>query len=174
MNFLPISQYFSAQVNKNDDIQQLKKCTLETTPFYSLEDQTKLCKVMSVYDGDSITVATIINKAPTMFKCRLEGVDTPELKPRLGIEGRNEHIRKAKLARNRVAQLVTDCEIPLESDQKKLDISANTKLISVKCGKFDKYGRLLISIPHESQTVSEILVQEKLANIYGGGTKQPW
>jgi endonuclease YncB( thermonuclease family) len=174
MNFLPISQFFSAQVNKNRDIHQLKECAFETTPYYSMEDQTKLCRVMSIYDGDSITIATIINEVPTMFKCRLEGIDTPEIKPRLGIEDRHEHIQKAKRARNRVAQLVTNCDIPLDSDQKTLDIAPNSKLIQVKCGKFDKYGRLLISIPHESQTVSEILVREKLANIYGGGTKLPW
>ena len=174
MNFLSISKYFSDQVNKNKDDRQLKECTFETTPYYSLKNQIKLCRVMSIYDGDSITIATIINEVPTMFKCRLDGIDTPELRPRLGIENRREHIQKAIRARNRVAQLVTDCDIPIESDQKKLDIAANSKLIRVKCGDFDKYGRLLISIPHESQTVSQILVQEKLANIYGGGTKLPW
>jgi endonuclease YncB( thermonuclease family) len=174
MNFQPISKYFSDQVNKNKDPKKLRECTFETTPYYSLKNQTKLCRVMSVYDGDSITIATIVNEVPTMFKCRLEGIDTPELKPRLGIERRQEHIQRAKKARNRVAQLITDCDIPLESDQNKLDIAANSKLIQVKCGDFDKYGRLLINIPHESQTVSQILIQEKLANVYGGGTKLPW
>ena len=150
---------------------KLMKCTLADTPYYSLKDQTKLSKVMSVYDGDSVTIATVINNVPTMFRCRLEGVDTPELKPRLGIENRESHVVMAKRARNRVAQMVTNCDVDLGSMDTKLDVSSNTKLIEVKCGKFDKYGRLLISIPHHSKTVSDILIEEQLGKPYYGGTK---
>lgn len=149
----------------------LKKCDLKT-PLFGFQGQTKLCKVVKVYDGDSITLAMVVHGDPVLFKCRIEGIDTPEMKPPLADTNRQVQMVLARKARNRLAQLVTDC--PVELNASKLDISGNTKLINVVCGGFDKYGRLLVTIPFETQSVAQVLIEERLGHVYSGGTKQAW
>lgn len=150
----------------------LSKCSSHT-PYFGFDGETKLCKVISVYDGDTITVATMVHHKPALFKCRLQGVDTPEMKPPLSDVNRDVQIGLARRARNRVAQMVTDCVVDLGA--RKLDLSENTKLLNVVCGGFDKYGRLLVTIPHDtSRSVGDVLIEERLGRVYLGGTKQAW
>ena len=145
-----------------------------STPYFGFDGQTKQAKVMSVYDGDSVTIATLVDNVPYLFKCRITGIDTPEMKPSRSIENREKHVEAGFRARNRVAQLVTDCDVDLDDMQRKLDIESNTRLVEVRCGKFDKYGRLLIAITHEASTVSRVLIDEGIAKSYDGGTKTKW
>ena len=57
------------------------------------------------------------------------------------------------------------------------------KIVKIKCGKFDKYGRLLIDVyvPNEMKRedaetgmLSEWLIDNEYAYEYNGGTKQNW
>ena len=52
------------------------------------------------------------------------------------------------------------------------------KVVTIKCGDFDKYGRLLIDIKERgaltNETISEWLVKNKYAFEYDGGTKKDW
>jgi hypothetical protein len=50
------------------------------------------------------------------------------------------------------------------------------KIVSVKCSKFDKYGRLLveITVPESGVKIHEYLISEGLANKYEGKTKEKW
>ena len=88
-------------------------------------------------------------------------------------------------ARNRLIQLCTDVPIDLDNMlstykcQKLVD--NNRKLVKIKCGEFDKYGRLLGTIyPHyenENQvgggfSFNQILINEEFAHEYHGGTKK--
>ena len=146
----------------------------ENTPYFGFAGQTKQAKVMSVYDGDSVTIATLVDNVPYLFKCRITGIDTPELKPSRSIENREKHVEAGFRARNRVAQLVTNCAVELDDMNRKLDTESNTRLVDVTCGEFDKYGRLLIDITHEATTVSRVLIDEGIAKSYGGGTKTKW
>ena len=58
-----------------------------------------LSKVVDVYDGDTITVV-LYNKGDfEKHKLRLNGIDTPELKPKKDIENREDEIEKAKDAK---------------------------------------------------------------------------
>ena len=85
------------------------------------------------------------------FNCRIEGVDTPELRTRnkkekaMGIKVRDE-LRK-----------------------KILD-----KMVQVKCGEFDKYGRLLVDIIIDNTSITKWLIENKFAFSYDGGTKKSW
>jgi endonuclease YncB( thermonuclease family) len=146
----------------------------KNTPFFGFEGETKQAKVMSVYDGDSVTIATLVYNVPYQFKCRISGIDTPELKPPKSIENRERHVEAGFRARNRVAQLVTNCPVELDDMRHKLDIEGNTKLVDVVCGKFDKYGRLLIDVVHDKTTLSRVLIDEGVAKMYEGGTKEKW
>ena len=48
----------------------------------------------------------------------------------------------------------------------------------VKCGDFDKYGRLLVEIMVEkggkTDNISDWLIENQYAFSYGGGTKKTW
>ena len=69
---------------------QLNKCTPENTPKYEFKNVTKLCKVISVYDGDTITIAIRLEKTIYQAKVRMFGYDSPEMKPLKKIENRQE------------------------------------------------------------------------------------
>ena len=47
-------------------------------------------------------------------------------------------------------------------------------MLYVQCGKFDKYGRLLIDIEIEGGTISKWLIDNDYAFAYDGGTKKSW
>ena len=85
------------------------------------------------------------------FNCRIEGVDTPELRTRnkkekaMGIKVRDE-LRK-----------------------KILD-----KMVKVECGEFDKYGRLLVDIIIDNTSIKKWLIENNYAFSYDGGTKKSW
>ena len=48
------------------------------------------------------------------------------------------------------------------------------KLVNVKCGDFDKYGRLLTEIFIEDECVNQWLIDNEYAFEYDGGTKKDW
>ena len=67
--------------------------------------------------------------------------------------------------------------------EKELGISVRDKLrekilnkvVKIKCGDFDKYGRLLVEvITDEGENIKEWLINNKYAFAYDGGTKKKW
>jgi endonuclease YncB( thermonuclease family) len=126
--------------------------TEDNVPPFSLGGKSHFAKVSSVYDGD--TVKCIFGFGGEMFvwNCRISGVDTPELRTRNVLEKAHGYV-----ARDRLRELILG------------------KVVLLKCGEFDKYGRLLIDIELSDGTnVSKWLVQEGLAFEYDGGTKRSW
>jgi micrococcal nuclease len=118
---------------------------------FSFEGQTFQAKVLSVYDGDTCTCAFPFGGRMFSWKCRLSGVDTPELRTRNQKE--KEFGYKVRDAlRERI----------------------QGKMVSLTCGDFDKYGRLLVTINHESLEINSWLIQEGFAFSYDGGSKREW
>lgn len=125
------------------------------TKYFSLENTTHTGKVVSVYDGDTIKVVFPVHDTLYKWSCRLEHVDTPELRTKCKLEKQyGYHVRD-------------------ELRKKILD-----KIVTVKCGEFDKYGRLLAEIytsdDNEDCSVNDWLVEKGYAFYYDGGTKQCW
>ena len=121
--------------------------------YFSLDGYETEGKVVKVYDGD--TVHIVFKYFDTFFKwnCRIQHVDTPELRTKDLEEKKRGYECKEKLA-----ALIMD------------------KIVSVKCSKFDKYGRLLveITVPETGVKIHEYLISEGLANKYEGKTKEKW
>lgn len=121
--------------------------TLET-------DQLIKALVVSVYDGDTIKLQF---KHPCLdkeyiFNCRINGIDTPELRTRN---------KKEK----EMGYKVRDC----------LRTEILNKIVSIKCGPFDKYGRLLVDVHTENNiNISDWLIKQGYAKSYHGGTKEKW
>lgn len=113
-----------------------------------------LGKVIKVYDGDTITIATkLTNDMPEIyrFNVRLSGIDTPEIKSK----NKNEK-EKAKIVRDNLSDLILN------------------KIVYVKNIKTEKYGRLLANVFYGDIDISEWLLEKSFALKYNGGTKQIW
>ena len=133
-------------------------------PWFSLDGVVSLCKVISVYDGDTITVSFIF---PTGFcktngvyktKCRLADIDTAEianaesdLEKKFAIETK-EYVEKVFKEKN--------------------------NYVWIKFGKNDKYGRPLGTIflnekdmKHE-MSFNNHLVEKGYAYTYNGRKKK--
>ena len=48
------------------------------------------------------------------------------------------------------------------------------KVVTLKCGELDKYGRLLIDITYENENINKWLIDNNYAYEYTGGTKKSW
>jgi len=135
--------------------------------------------VVSVYDGDTMTVTLPVVDDIYRFSVRIAGIDTPEIKSKAA-----DLRAKAIRSRNRVLQLV-GMNIGLDDVLSKKDIETMLEkvrpLVEVRCMDWDKYGRLMAEIrPLEydrstgavrGPSIAEVLIQEKLAYAYTGDTK---
>tara|TARA_Y100000389_G_scaffold45659_1_gene40522 strand:+ start:2488 stop:2943 length:456 start_codon:yes stop_codon:yes gene_type:complete len=131
-------------------------------PKFTFEGETKTGKVVEVYDGDSVkvvfplysnTVAGMNVRDGPLYKwtCRINGVDTPEL--------RTKNILEKNMGKN-----VRD----------KLREKILNKVVTLKCGDFDKYGRILVDIECDKCDISKWLIENEYAFEYHGGTKKDW
>lgn len=148
--------------------QDLINCPITSTPFFSLDGIKSYCKLVNIYDGDTITCILPIFDTFYKFIVRLNGIDTAEIKTK------NEDIKHMALeAKNRVIQLTTNKSFDTNNQLKEY-LENNPIILWIHCHKFDKYGRVLSDVfinPNDKLSISEILLNEKLAVSYDGKTK---
>lgn len=111
-------------------------------------------KVIKVYDGDTITIASKLpyDSSPMYrLSVRLNGIDTPEIKGK-GIS--DEEKEAAKNVRDFIAELVLN------------------KYVSLKNIESEKYGRILADVYIGDIHLNELLIKERYAVKYDGGTKK--
>ena len=142
----------------------------KNTNAFSFDGLNCICRVIDVTDGD--TVKVIINFKNDYYKIivRLNNIDTCETRSKC-----EENKQKGLEAKKRVFNLITGKTIDI-IDKKyiKNELNENCYLCYIKCYDFDKYGRVLADIysnEKSSESFSNILINEKLAYIYGGKTK---
>ena len=112
-------------------------------------------RVIKVYDADTITIATKMPykdcESPLYrFSVRLNGIDTPEIKGN-GVSA--EEKEAAKKARDFVSNLILNKYVKLENIQR------------------EKYGRILADVYIGDIHLNKLLIDEKYAVGYDGGTK---
>ena len=130
----------------------------DTVELFSLEEKTFQAKIVRVYDGDTCFAVFFMNNLPVKFKIRMEGYDSPELKPSLSLPNREKEIKKANEAKKELEKLVLN------------------KIVRLECGTWDKYGRLLGKL-YVKQGERELYVNEHMIKnghgySYYGGTKK--
>jgi endonuclease YncB( thermonuclease family) len=139
----------------------VKNCNLDGTDI-TLHDTSEFTypveggRVIKVYDGDTITIATKLPfnaKSDTLyrFSVRLNGIDTPEMK---GKDVSEEEKTAAKSAQQFVSNLVLN------------------KYVTLKNVQNEKYGRILADVYIGDIHLNDILLKERYALPYGGNTKQ--
>lgn len=112
-------------------------------------------KVVKVYDGDTVTIVTLLfngDVSPKFklykFNVRILGIDTPELKTK-NIDEKELGIK----AKNALSDLILD------------------KVVKLENVSYDKYGRILCNVLLDNVNVSEWLVSNNHAVVYNGGAK---
>jgi len=134
---------------------KLNKCTLENTPKYDFKGKIYLCKVLSVYDGDTITIAIKIEDKIFQRRVRMYGYDSPEMKPLKKLKNRDEIIKKAKIAKSVLEDKIKD------------------KIVECHIIGFDKYGRLLANIIYLGENINDFMLKSGNGYEYFGGKKNP-
>jgi micrococcal nuclease len=132
----------------------LEECTSLNTPKATLTG-TFRAKVLSVYDGDTLTVAIDINGFKK-YNCRMNRYDSPERKSKNPEEKKWANVSKTLLTNLVLGKIVT------------IIISNND----------DKYGRLLVDMVIEGENgeinVNEYMLTHGYCVAYGGATKELW
>lgn len=148
-----------------------------STEYFSLNGINTYGRLVDIYDGDTLKIILPVMNNYYKFDIRLKGIDTCEIKSH-NIENKTKGLQ----ARKRVCEMVEEIWGNYEHSklETKNDIHEYLKeivcIVYVKCYEFDKYGRLLadVYIEHENinpKSISEILLNEKLAYVYEGKTK---
>jgi micrococcal nuclease len=110
-------------------------------------------RVIKVYDADTITIASKLpydNSPMYRLSVRLNGIDTPEIKGK-GIT--DEEKEAAKQARDFVSNIVLNKFVRLENIES------------------EKYGRILADVFIGDIHLNNLLLKERYAVKYDGGTK---
>lgn len=109
-------------------------------------------KVVDVYDGDTCKICFPWHDIMYKWNCRIQGIDTPELRTRNVMEKSWGY-----MVRDKVREVLLD------------------EVVKVYCGEFDKYGRLLVDIETtQGLNISHWLIEKGYAFSYNGGTKRDW
>ena len=163
-------------MNKDSDLKSADHQVKE----FSLDGKNMWGKVVYVYDGDTVHIVFKIDNELVKFNCRLSGIDSPEIAPKniSDVKLKNEEELSAIKCRNYLISRVI--LIPLEKEtMNKNEIkeicAKSTHLVWVKCKEFDKYGRLLVELydnPNSIKSFNQDMIEKKYAIGYDGGTKK--
>ena len=168
----------------NEKVKTIETLTYENLDEYHLSG-TFDCKVVRVFDGDTLHVVVCKDNAYYRVCCRLLDIDAPEM-PRAHAEAMTEESRSAFRARDRLVELLTNVTVPKAEDQPDgvFRDTSGTPLPSVSDNDLqnlidknslflkdgvtlqgtDKFGRYLAHIfTPFGQNVSQILLNEKHA-----------
>jgi endonuclease YncB( thermonuclease family) len=147
---------------------------IDSIKNFTLSGLKAKSRLIDVYDGDTVTcIFPIFGENYFKFNLRLMHIDTPEMK------GDNPFVKqKALQARHRIlSYCCSNYNLPENCSRNQIQeyLKNNEENIMIECYDFDKYGRILADIyriDDHSVSVSELLLNEKLAVRYEGGTKK--
>ena len=154
-----IKQTLRKLFHGSDIAKSLDQIASEDAPMFSLSTLgITRAKIMSVYDGDTVTAAVeVFPETFYSFSLRLQGIDAPEMKPPLSATDRDSLVTAAKHARDFLSDLILG------------------KVCSVQFFGRERWGRELCVIyppgAESGPTVNDMLIQKGYARPYDGGTK---
>lgn len=131
------------------------ECKKLCKSLHSFVPALKHCRVIKVYDADTITVSAKVcnmsNPIIYKFSIRLSGIDTPELKSKCPNEKKH-----AIIARDWLKTAILGHRVDLN-------------ILGI-----DKYGRLLGRVYFNSKCMNDELLKIGFARVYDGRHKEPW
>ena len=117
---------------------------------------SKYARVVKVYDGDTITLATFVGKRAYRFRCRLARIDAPEMRPTT-----KEGSERSRFAEKKAAIVARDALRELLLD----------RVVEIRDAGTEKYGRVLADIYLGKICASDWMLDQGLAVPYDGGSK---
>ncbi len=131
----------------NEQIKVLKESNIKTKNF-SFKDKEFYGKIVKIYDGDTFIINITYSKKLIKVKCRLSRIDTAELNTDNG---------------KKVKEILQNLLL--------------NKIILLKCGNYDKYGRILGEINCKTDNnkiinINDFIVENNLGVKYGGNNKE--
>ena len=142
---------FALLLTLTEKRRQLMNATYKETPKYTIKNYKTWAKVIRIYDGDSCYVALFIEDKMVKIPCRLQGIDTAEIR-----SDNPREVMHAKRAKEFLTNIVSD------------------KLMWVHIHKTEKFGRYLTTLYNnktESINVSQLILGAGLGYEYNGGKK---
>jgi len=138
--------------NIKDDINNIEYLTnVSYKETYTFIPQISFAKVIKVYDGDTITVASklpFIGSPIYRFSVRLRSIDSPEIK------GKSKN----------------ECEMAIKARDALHNLIFG-KIIELRNNGKEKYGRLLADIYYNDIHINNWMVENGYAVQYDGGKK---
>jgi endonuclease YncB( thermonuclease family) len=124
-------------------------------------------KIVSVYDGDTVTLVFYYHDQPIKDSFRLAGYDAPEIKPAKTLPDRELHIKAGHHVRDYLCNLIEGA------------------IVWVSFCQEEKYGRLmgdlyLVNITHPDHFegdeihVNRLMIKKGYGKPYDGGRKSPF
>ena len=159
------SKCINQNKNNNDFTEVNNEINLEnfdykSIPLFSFKNTKTICRVVDVYDGDTCTIIFNFKNEIIKYIVRCLGFDSPEMKPSLKNENRNQEKEKAKEAKAFFQNLV----------------NYNHGLTYIHIHEFDKYGRLLGTFyqndSFDGKSINSIMIENGHGYAYDGGTKK--
>ena len=115
-----------------------------------------------VYDGDTFSILFEDRQEWIKYRCRCLGYDSPEMKPLLSHPHRLAEKESAAKAKARFQELLS---------------RSPDGWVTVECGGFDKYGRILVTVfngADDPRSLNDIMLKEGHGVPYYGGKKITW
>lgn len=136
--------------------QKLQELTL--TKNFTFNDYKCNAKCVKVYDGDTITIIFYYKnlEEPLQHRVRMARYDAPELKPH---------------TENRTEQSIELEKQYAENSKEFLEKLILEKIIKVKFGINDKWGRPLVEIFVNGENVNDLMLKNKKGIPYNGQKK---
>lgn len=128
----------------------LSELNLDNTIPFSMEGKKIQGKVLSVYDGDTITIGFKFGNLYCHKQCRIYGLDCAEIRTK-NLEEKKVGLEAKEFLRGWIEGKIVS--------------------IDFSCGS-DKYGRLLGKVEYNGVDVSEKMIEQKFGYAYQGEKKK--
>lgn len=148
-----------------------KMYDIDNTCDFSFNGKQVVCRLVDIYDGDTVTVIMLINGKYWQYRIRTDGINTPEIRT-LDLDEKEKGFK----ARQRVIELLCGEDTSLTPESSKKEIQAylkeNIVLVWLKCYDFCNFGRILADVYSYNQetgvgqNVAEVLLKENLCEVY--------
>jgi endonuclease YncB( thermonuclease family) len=136
---------------------KLKDCTLDNTvDLFEMGSDLIPAKLLSNYDGDTCKMAVEWRGVVGRITVRMNGYDSPEMKPAISNPNRDEIKKKALMAKEALKTYLEG-------------------ITYLRFDGFDKYGRVLGTLfqtKEDPVSVNQKMIDTGYGYVYNGGTKQ--
>jgi endonuclease YncB( thermonuclease family) len=161
-----------------DPKQVFHEHTIDNTSKFSFSGIETVCRLVDIYDGDTVLVVFEYHGTFIQITVRLDGIDAPEIRSKDLLEK-----QQGFLARQKIIDLTCNGNLTVDTltvdtltvESSRADVQEHLKheivLVWLRCFDFEKYGRLLGSVSTYKNNeigddIGRALIDSGLAKVY--------